>query len=860
MSSSSVPGSVLGIIAPMTGATNLVAGVAGSVPTPSAGDQQKALLGDGTWGTVGGGQITKDITQTGHGFVVGNWIRLSAAATYAKAQANNSANAELVGVVTAVTDANTFTVTVSGYVETLTGLTANSIYFLSDLTAGAMAMAEPTAVSSISKPVFYSDTTTSGYLLPYRGSPAQGQTAVVQYGENNGIADGQTTSSATFVDVTGGSFTLPSAGTYEIDYYTYSNNTTAAYNSFRLVDNSNVLVPNSQGTMTNASASYTQTVVQKVRVVVSTATTYKLQWSVNTGTGNLKNAPSAGGGQSGTSKITWLQIGASPVPMDLLGEYGENNVIVDAQTTTSTAYADVTGSAFTLPTAGTWDIDYIVFTKNSASTAVNKFVVTDAANNIVANSQSGYEQVTGVDVVCPAVQKVRITTSASASYKLRWLVSSNTGSLYNNGSLGALESGHSKITWRKISGFIPSSGQTVDYSAAYLGTSQAAMVVNDHIKFDSVTSGNIPLDASTTYSTALNVASIGRFTLTAGKTYRLEASAPQITTTVAAADAQIAWYNADSGVQLGTAGIVYGQANNTIQTSNYVSTVFTPSLNTRVEVRVLTISSGSFTVLGGVGANTRPAWASITQLGSSSAITSSNATPVVQTFLTSGTYTPTAGVKFAIVEMVGGGGGGGGALAGSAANVGSGSGGGAGGYIKAILTASQIGTSQAVTIGAAGAAGANTGAIAGTGGSTTFGALLTASGGLGGDGFAGGGFLAYATAGGNGGGFTITTGTDNGSATGSQGGGGFATVVSTAMAHSSGCGASSKLGQGASGRASAASNATNGTLIGNAAGANTGGGGGGANGGGTGSTATTGGAGGTGKVIITEFFGMFTAF
>lgn len=39
----------------MTGATSGAAGAAGYVPAPAAGDQDKCLKGDGTWGTVGGG-------------------------------------------------------------------------------------------------------------------------------------------------------------------------------------------------------------------------------------------------------------------------------------------------------------------------------------------------------------------------------------------------------------------------------------------------------------------------------------------------------------------------------------------------------------------------------------------------------------------------------------------------------------------------------------------------------------------------------------------------------------------------------------------------------------------------------------
>ena len=90
-----------------------------------------------------------------------------------------------------------------------------------------------------------------------------------------------------------------------------------------------------------------------------------------------------------------------------------------------------------------------------------------------------------------------------------------------------------------------------------------------------------------------------------------------------------------------------------------------------------------------------------------------------QVFLADGTYTKPAGLLFATVELVGGGGGGG------TAGVGTGDGGGgAGGYSRRTLAASAIGT-ETVTVGAGGAANGS------SGGTTSFGSLLQATGGAG---------------------------------------------------------------------------------------------------------------------------------
>lgn len=92
-------------------------------------------------------------------------------------------------------------------------------------------------------------------------------------------------------------------------------------------------------------------------------------------------------------------------------------------------------------------------------------------------------------------------------------------------------------------------------------------------------------------------------------------------------------------------------------------------------------------------------------------------------------YVPSAGLKYADVEVIGGGGGG----SGSAGATGfGGSGGGAGGYARKLVPAATIGASQVLTIGAAGAAGASGGGAGGAGGTSSLGAIVSATGGAGG--------------------------------------------------------------------------------------------------------------------------------
>lgn len=167
-------------------------------------------------------------------------------------------------------------------------------------------------------------------------------------------------------------------------------------------------------------------------------------------------------------------------------------------------------------------------------------------------------------------------------------------------------------------------------------------------------------------------------------------------------------------------------------------------------------------------------------------------------FTASGTWTVPAGVTRARVRIwAGGGGGGGNGIAGA------GGGGGGGGYAEDILAGLVPGAAIAITIGAAGIAGANTGTAGsnngGAGGTSSFGASLSATGGQGGGGSAssagvaglggsgtGGGSNALLATGGPGSAGTGATSSAVGGrgGEGAMGGGGGGTSTGTAVAGS----------------------------------------------------------------------------
>lgn len=139
-------------------------------PTGSQGPQG-ATGSQGPQGATGpAGSGTKSITQNGHGFVVGDVVRwVGVTTSYTKARADSELNAEVIGIVKTVIDANTFEIAQTGWINGLTGLLSDNIYYLSPTTAGALTRTEPTTPGQISKPLFMADSATSGWFFNWRG-------------------------------------------------------------------------------------------------------------------------------------------------------------------------------------------------------------------------------------------------------------------------------------------------------------------------------------------------------------------------------------------------------------------------------------------------------------------------------------------------------------------------------------------------------------------------------------------------------------------------------------------------------------------------------------------------------------------
>ena len=118
------------------------------------------------------------VTHTSHGFDSGDLgkpMRSSGTnGQFVVARANSAANAEVVGVLTSVEDANNYTITSTGIVDVAEAIpdaaTAGQVLFVAEADDTVLTATEPTAVGAVSKPVaVIIEQNAKMLLIHYRG-------------------------------------------------------------------------------------------------------------------------------------------------------------------------------------------------------------------------------------------------------------------------------------------------------------------------------------------------------------------------------------------------------------------------------------------------------------------------------------------------------------------------------------------------------------------------------------------------------------------------------------------------------------------------------------------------------------------
>jgi hypothetical protein len=322
------------------------------------------------------------------------------------------------------------------------------------------------------------------------------------------------------------------------------------------------------------------------------------------------------------------------VSQGLIPEFGENTGIV-GQTLTTTL-TDITGSYFALPSAGTWEVT-IDMIGQSISLGNDALIQVYTTGNALVDSNSQIRLISGAaGFAVNGSMTQQIVTTASTTLKLRGQTGGGTFATRNNQGSNL---GSSKITWKKIQGQTPVTGQSVDYVYALANTLTSGDVV-----WATPTSGNITVSGSS-------------INLIAGKTYNLHASL-RLGTSV---DSTVTFVDTSNVPLSGSnrAVMTPPSSSNTFSDTE-LDFIYTPTTNQTVKVRVTTgtslVAGDSFlrvTQLGSsaITTKTRPAFRAINSSGQSIASTTEiTVTNWTEAYDQTGSFNPTTGIFTAPVD------------------------------------------------------------------------------------------------------------------------------------------------------------------------------------------------------------------
>lgn len=488
----------------------------------------------------------------------------------------------------------------------------------------------------------------------------------------------------------------------------------------------------------------------------------------------------------------------------------------------------------------------------SATGSTVTFRTTDSNDNIFFGGLSGNSSLTGLENTFMGFSSGNSLTGGNfnCGYGLNSMLSATTGSNCVAIGMNSLERAtnptkSTALGFAALSNILAGdSNISIGYNAGlgYIGSESSNIIIAN---FGTASESNVirigTQGSGSGQQNSCFIAGIAGVSVSNLNAVTINTSTGQLGSQSVASLGAVTTINGDSGSATPTAGaITISGGGIGLTTSASGSTV---NLTGTLNVSHGGTAATSFNTNGAVISNTTSTGAlAAVSLASQQFLVGNSGAPTAkafsvnnQVFASTGTYTPTLGMVYCEVMMLGGGGAGGGAAATGGTTNSIGGGGGAGEYAVGVFSAATIGASQSVTIGAAGVGASGT--TGGSGGTTSLGALMTAVGGS-------GGVTAAAATLGNVAGASGGTGGTGGSYRSNGYAGGFGLWTGANQIVISGAGANSQIGMGGANLAGT-------TATGNAAAIY------GAGGGGAialiSQTAQTGGAGSKGVVIITEY-------
>lgn len=247
-----------------------------------------------------------------------------------------------------------------------------------------------------------------------------------------------------------------------------------------------------------------------------------------------------------------------------------------------------TGYVFTVPVSGRYLFDF-----TSGATALNGgtntifFTVRQGTTVLASDTQSSYNNNVHVEYN----GKLEVNLQAGVSYNV-----------HNYATSGSFETNdYDRVYYKLVAGNLPVTGQSVDYIQASLSANQVLSAVGN-INFNTSSGAGITLTS-------------GGFNLIANKTYKLEAAIGG----TSGGYAYYAWVDNSNNIVPGgstgaviKAGVAYSDA-----PQDKAVVYFTPTVDTRVFLRVYSLSGTLAAYAPSTSINFSSTWATIQQVGSS---------------------------------------------------------------------------------------------------------------------------------------------------------------------------------------------------------------------------------------------------
>ncbi len=283
---------------------------------------------------------------------------------------------------------------------------------------------------------------------------------------------------------------------------------------------------------------------------------------------------------------TATSAGNGVTSVDMVKLYGEPHSKASGKIGNAT-----TGFVFTVPVSGRYLFDF-----TSGATALNGgtntifFTVRQGTTVLASDTQSSYNNNVHVEYN----GKLEVNLQAGVSYNV-----------HNYATSGSFETNdYDRVYYKLVAGNLPVTGQSVDYIQASLSANQVLSAVGN-INFNTSSGAGITLTS-------------GGFNLIANKTYKLEAAIGG----TSGGYAYYAWVDNSNNIVPGgstgavmKAGVAYSDA-----PQDKAVVYFTPTVDTRVFLRVYSLSGTLAAYAPSTSINFSSTWATIQQVGSSAIV------------------------------------------------------------------------------------------------------------------------------------------------------------------------------------------------------------------------------------------------